>query len=233
MEFFQHLRHFSTLDGIAITVFLVSWIALGLRIEWVGARRKSVSILMETYRREWFQQVIDRENRVFDSTILGSLRTGTTYFASACMIAIGGALTLIHNSDSLINVAQDLSIETDPQAVWELKLILVLFFVTNGFFKFVWAHRLFGYCSVVAASIPNDPKDPLAKIRASQAAEINITGSRSFTRGMRLIYYALAALAWLAGPVALLLAAFFINSVLIRREFASTSRKILVSGLSV
>lgn len=232
MELWQHLQHFSTLDGIAVAVLIGLWLVIGAAIENPNARHPSVNVLMEHYRKEWFVQYMARENRVFDSTLLGSLRTGSTFFASACMLAIGGLITLLGNSDSLIGVAQDLSLGTVPEIVWELKLILVLFFVTNGFFKFVWAHRLFGYCSVVAAAVPNEPDAPNSRMRSDQAALLNITASRSYTRGMRLVYFALAALAWLAGPLALIIAAVFTGGVLIRREFASQSRRILMRGLN-
>ena len=61
----------------------------------------------------------------------------------------------------------------------EIKLVLILFFMGNAFLKFVWAHRLFGYCSVVMAAVPNDASDPVALPRARKAGEINITASRS------------------------------------------------------
>ena len=233
MEIWQHFQHFSLFDGISVLVLITLWLLISAAIENPNARSPSVSKLMEHYRKEWFIQFMTRENRVFDATLLGSLRAGTTFFASACMIAIGGLLTLLGNSDSLIGVARDLSLGTDPEIVWEIKLILVLFFVTNGFFKFVWAHRLFGYCSVVAAAVPNAPDAPNSKTRCEQAAQLNITASRSYTRGMRLVYFALAALAWLAGPLALTAAALFTSGVLIRREFASQSRKILMNGLGL
>ena len=77
-------------------------------------------------------------------------------------------------------------------------------------------------------AVPNDPADPPACHRAAQAAEINITAARSFNRGLRSVYFALAALAWLFGAVALLATTVLCLAVLIRREFASQSRAVLL-----
>ena len=100
-------------------------------------------------------------------------------------------------------------------------MLVVAFFLANGFLKFAWGNRLFGYCGVLMAAVPNDPDDPKAYSRAMQAGEINIAAARNFNRGLRSVYFALAAAAWLAGPAALTLAAMVTVTVIWRREFAS------------
>jgi uncharacterized membrane protein len=145
------------------------------------------------------------------------------------MIAIGGGLALIGNTEQLAGLAADLTLGMTPAIVWEIKMMVVLFLLANAFLKFVWAHRLFGYCSVLMAAVPNNPKAPQAYDRAGQAAEISITAARSFNRGMRAVYFALTALAWLPGPGLLIVAVGGTVALLYRREFASQSRAILLS----
>ena len=101
-----------------------------------------------------------RDVRIFDAQVLNGLRQGTAFFASATMLATGGVLALIGNADKLIDVADDLSLQPVAEVVWEIKLFLTLLLVTNAFLKFVWAHRLFGYCAVLMAAVPNAPEDP-------------------------------------------------------------------------
>jgi uncharacterized membrane protein len=108
-------------------------------------------------------------------------------------------------------------------------MLPVIGFLANALLKFVWAHRLFGYCSILMAAVPNDPQDPLSFHRAGQAAEINITAARSFNRGLKAIYFALAALGWLLGPWGLLAGTVLATGVLLRREFASVSRRIILN----
>ena len=169
-----------------------------------------------------------RDVRIFDAQVLNGLRQGTAFFASTTMIATGGALALIGNADQLIGVAIDLNLNASSQVVWEIKLLLLLFFLTNAFVDFVRAHRLFGYCAILMAAVPNDPNDPLTLPTARKASEVNITGARSYNRGLRAIYFSLAAAAWLVGPIALIVATLITLSVLLRREFLSHSRLVLL-----
>lgn len=228
MNWIQRLSYFSPLDFAALALLLLAWLAMGWRIERRDHARPSVAVLMEEFRRDWMRHMITREPRVFDAQLLGNLRQGTAFFASATMIAIGGGLALIGNTDRLSGLAADLTLGEEPAFVWEIKVIVVLLLLANAFLKFVWAHRLFGYCSVLMAAVPNDPEAPLAVPRAAQAAEVNITAARNFNRALRAIYFALAASAWLLGAVPLILASAVTVSMLYRREFASESRGVLL-----
>lgn len=218
---------FDRVDYAALGALVVGWWAIGWVIEHGAGKRHSVSMLMTRYREEWMLQMITREPRVFDAQILGSLRQGTAFFASATMIAIGGCLALLGNTDQLVTIAEDLTLGNDPIIVWEIKVLVILGFLANAFFKFVWANRLFGYCGVVMGSVPNDPDHPDVTLRTCQAAEISNFSARSFNRGLRAIYFSLAATAWLLGPWALLVAAATTCLMLIRREFMSQSHATL------
>jgi len=227
MDMMLHFGALTAPDLLAVLAVALLWAGSGFVIEHPPARWPSVSLIMKDYRRDWMRQFVTRQPRIFDATLIDSLRQGTAFFASASMIAIGGGVALIGNSDRLRGLAEDLTI--DPAAVQvEVKIILSLAFLANALLKFVWAHRLFGYCAILMAAVPNDPADPQADHRAAQAAEVNITAAKNFNRGLRSIYFALAALGWLFGPVGLILAALAATTVLLRREFASQSRDVML-----
>jgi len=215
-------------DLAALAIALGAWALTGLLIEHPPAARPSVHRIMQEYRRDWMRAFVTRQPRIFDATLIDSLRQGTAFFASASMIAIGGGVALIGNTAAIARLATELPLQ--PTGIdLQLKLLLPLVFLANALLKFVWSHRLFGYCAVLMAAVPNDPKDPTALPRALQAAEINITAARSFNRGLRSIYFALAALAWLLGPWALLAATIATTAVLLRREFWSQSRDVILT----
>lgn len=224
MTWMDRLSLFTPLDLIAVTSIFVAWYLIGWRIEHPASSRPSVSMLMADYRREWMRQLVHRQPRIFDSQTLATLREGTSFFASATMIAIGGGLAAIGNSERLAGLANQITLESDPAIVWEIKLMVVLIFLTNAFLKFVWSHRLFGYCAVLMAAVPNDPEDPVAQPRAAKAAALNITAARGFNQGLRAVYFSMGAAAWLLGPLALMGATLITVGVLWRREFASASR---------
>ena len=215
------------LDLIAFAGLILAWAATGWFTEHPPANRPSVSVLMNDYRRDWMRQFVTREPRIFDATVVDSLRQGTAFFASASMIAIGGGVALLGNAALVKGLAAQLALDEGAVGI-ELKLILMLTFLANALLKFIWSNRLFGYCSIMMAAVPNDPADPHVYHRAAQAAEVNITAARSFNRGLRAIYFALAALGWLAGPFGLMIATLFTAGILVRREFASVSREVIL-----
>ena len=229
LTYTQALSLFTYWDGLALCLLLLCWIGVGQLIENPPPKYPSVRSLMVAYRRDWMREFVTRSPRVFDSSVLASLRQGTTFFASGCMIAIGGGLALIGNTDRLSDVAGDLALGKAPEFYWEIKLLLMVLLLSNGFLKFVWAHRLFGYCAVVLSSVPNDENDPRAYKRAAKAGSLNISGAKSYNRGMRSVYFALAAAAWLIGPLALALARLLTMTMLLRRAFGSLSRQALMA----
>jgi len=103
-------------------------------------------------------------------------------------------------------------------------------FLLYAFLKFIWSSRLFGYCAVLMAAVPNDPEDPSALPRAMQAAEVNIRAAMNFNRGLRALYFALGSLAWLLGAEALIVAAVAVAWMVWSRDFASQSRRVLVGS---
>jgi uncharacterized membrane protein len=204
------------LDAVGLGLLILSWVGCSLLIENAPKSFPSTSQIMAEFRREWMRQFVRRDPRIFDSQIISSLRQGTAFFASASMIAIGGGFALLGNAERLRGVAQDLTLESDPIFLLEVKLLVLLLFAANAFLKFVWSHRLFGYCSVIMAAVPNDPEDPQALPMALQAGELNITAARGYNRGLG------------AGP--LILATLVTLLVILRREFASQSRHVLLHG---
>lgn len=219
---------FTTLDMTALALVVIGWMSVGFIIENPPLNRPSVSQMMGFYRREWMLHLVDRNTRVFDAQIVGNLRQSTAFFASTSMIAIGGLLALMGNAERISGIARDLTAAPESQVEIELKLAVILIFLANAFLKFVWSHRLFGYCAILMASVPNDKDHPSAIARAHKAGTVNVTASRSFNRGLRSVYFAMACLAWLFGAGALIGATVITVFVLARREFASQSRAALM-----
>jgi uncharacterized membrane protein len=222
------LSYFGPLDGVALALLLVGWGAIGTWIDRAPVGPRSVTLIMADYRRRWMAEMLTREPRIYDATILNGLRQGTTWFASTSILAIGGVLALVGNTDPLTGVARGLGEEGVAAVVWQLKLLLVVLLLASGFLKFVWSNRVFGYGAVVMSAVPNDPTAPGARGMALQAAELNVRAAINFNRGLRAIYFALAALTWILGPYALILASLATLGTLWHREFASHSRKVML-----
>ena len=228
MEMIETLPLLSHGDYAALAVLILAWAGITWLIERRSASKPSVTVLMERYRHDWMRAMAARENRGFDATILSNLRQGTAFFASGSLIALGGVLAIAGRADQLQVLAAQLNVLSQGGAVWQLKLVVAALLLTHGFLKFVWSNRLFGYCSVMMAAMPEGAEDPAARTRARQAAEINCRAAAHLNRGLRSVYYALTVLAWLMGWAALIAAVLAATWVLWHREFASSSRAVLL-----
>lgn len=230
MNLLAALGLMTLLDGAAVTILILGWLGIGWIIDHPPAARPSVSLLMAAVRRQWMVEYIKRDNRIFDAQIISSLRQGTSFFASTCLLAIGGALALIGNTAPLMGLAAEIGTAPTPALLWQIRLLPAVLFLTNAFLKFVWANRVFGYCSVMMAAVPAELDNPVTRERAMQAAELNIRAAVNFNAGLRGIYFALGSLGWLLGPLVLIASTLIVLWVLWSREFLSGARDVIITG---
>lgn len=214
-------------DAAALALLGLLWLGLGRLAEHPPVGHPSVTVLMAEVRRAWLREFLRRSNRIFDAQIVASLRQGTAFFASTALLAVGGVLALIGNVAPLAGLAEEIAREEVPPILWQIRLVPAALLLTHAFLKFAWANRVFGHASVMMAAVPEDAGDPAALPRAARAAELMNRAALNFSRGLRSLYFALASLAWVGGPLALALGAGLVTLFLARREFASVPRDVL------
>ncbi|QIK41597.1 DUF599 domain-containing protein [Pontivivens nitratireducens] len=223
------LNSFDLLDLVALALFWSCWLTTTFLIERDNAKRPSVHVLMKRHRYRWMEEMAARDVRIFDSAILASIQQSTAFFGSTTLLVIGGIVAILGKPETLLSAGEGLMPDWSSQTL-QLELLMVLGIAFYAFLKFVWSNRLFSYCAVVMASMPNDGTVPEAGRIAIRAARLNSYAARSFNRGLRGIYYALTAMAWVLGAEALIVATVVTTAVLIRREFFSRSRKALIAS---
>lgn len=175
----------------------------------------------------------NREVRIMDMSIMSGLQQGTAFFASTALLAIGGGFALLDATETILQVAGDLSIPVaDSRALWEIKVLGLMLIFAYGFFKFGWAYRLFNYGSIVMGAVPEKGQATDEEIRkmALQAGELNVLAGRHFNRGQRALFFAIGFLGWFAGPYAFGVMTLAVLLVLIRRQFASRARSAVLFG---
>lgn len=218
-------------DWAAVIVFFAAVFGSTAMIEG-STIRPSLARLMAAHRSGWMERMADREMRIADAALLTILHQGAAFFASATLIVIGGVVVMIADAGRLIAVFVDLSEGSAPpgRAVLEAKLLFLLSVLVVAFLKFVWSNRLFGYCAILIGATPQPEEMGSDQNRAAmvrRSAALNTRAGRSFNRGLRLLYFALAALTWLIGPGAMILATALTAGMLYRREFRSATREII------
>jgi uncharacterized membrane protein len=217
---------FTPLDLIAAGCFVAAWMGYGLIVERTGLKARTLNARMDAYRHEWMVRMIERENRIVDTTIMASLQNGTAFFASTSLIAIGGSLSLLRSTDEVIQIFAALPFATQTaRAAWEIKVIGLAVIFAYAFFKFSWAYRIMNYAAILIGTAPisRDRTDPEAIAAAQRAARMNTVAGRHFNRGQRAFFFALGYLGWFVSPTVFMISTLAILLVMARRQLASDS----------
>ncbi|MEN3930993.1 DUF599 family protein [Microvirga sp. W0021] len=215
-------------DVLALIIFFASWFGYNIILE-RNTARKSLNQTMDGYRQTWMQQLVVRDNRVVDTTIMATLQNGAAFFASTSLLAIGASLTLFRSTDEVLGVMSSFPFGEEMNRLgWEVRVfgLTVIFIYT--FFKFSWAYRIFNYAAILVGAVPvirfgqsTDEDKEAAYEAAERAARMNTVGGRHFNRGQRAFFFALAYLSWFISAYALMLATVAVIFVMWRRQFAS------------
>ena len=221
---------FSTLDYVALVFFAMAWVSYHVAVEVSPAGRRTLNALMNEQRYGWMEQMIVRDNRIVDTTIMANLQNGTAFFASTSLFAVGGVLALFQSTDTVFTLVAELPFGlSTTRLAWELKVIGLAVIFVYAFFKFAWAYRLFNYAAILLGAVPKpkEPDDGTAQVAARRAAAMNVVAGRHFNRGQRAFFFALAYLGWFISAYVLMAATAAVLYVMWHRQFASDARAAL------
>ncbi len=224
---------FFVADYLALGFFLASWVGYKYLVEESPASKRSLNQLMNVHRREWKRQMLARDHRIVDTSIMATLQNGTAFFASTSLLAIGGTLALLRSTDEVLGLMADLPLGLRATRVaWEMKVIGLVVIFGYAFFKFSWSYRLFNYAAILLGATPSvaSVDDPVAIKAAARSAEMNVVASRHFNRGQRAFFFALAYLGWFISPYVMVASTTGVLVVMWRRQFSSDARRALEPG---
>jgi uncharacterized membrane protein len=223
---------FAWIDFVGLAFFALAWLAYYAAVERTPVGRRSLNTQMNQYRRGWMEQMVVRENRIVDTTIMASLQNGTAFFASTSLLAIGGVLTLFNASDDVISLFSQLPLGIETARVaWELKVTGLAVIFVYAFFKFAWSYRLFNYVAILVGAVPvlRDDNHAEALKAAGRAAAMNVVAGQHFNRGQRAFFFALAYLGWFVSAYVFIVATGAVLYVMWQRQFASDARAALLN----
>ncbi|HTS39243.1 MAG TPA: DUF599 family protein [Xanthobacteraceae bacterium] len=222
---------FSVLDLSALACFLGAWIIYALALETSAYGKRGLNAQMNRYRYLWMEQLLARDVRIIDTQIVAALQNGNAFFASTSLIAVGGSLTLLHSTDTVLSVIGALPFGFPTTAAqWQVKTMGLAIIFVYAFFKFAWSYRLFNYVAImVGATPPPEQKDTAeAKRHIERAGRLSDVAGQHFNRGQRAFFFALGYLGWFISPWALIAATIAVVLVMWRRQFASDSRRAII-----
>ena len=209
----------SPLDLTALLVFAVAWLAYEPLLKAAARGKGAINTDMTVVRLAWMKNMAGRENRFMDGQLLGHVLNSASFFASSNLILIAAAAGVLFGGESTFRSASSLVvIKTSTRLLFEFQIALVLVALARGLLDFIWAIRQMNYCIAVVGAAP-DTEDQAFKDRYGEASARLLNPALSaFNAGVRGYYFALAAAAWLFGPISFLAVTLGAVSLLIWRQ---------------
>ncbi len=222
------------LDLAAVAICLICWTGYFLFADRYRRGTRNLMTVMHAYRVKWMERMLDREIRIGDTNILMALNRSNQLFASTSVVVVAGLVTVLGALDKARILSSHLSFVSEaPRAVWEVKILALIFVFGYAFFKFIWSLRQFNFAlQLIGAAPAHDDKD--APDRASfpqRAARIVTLGVDTFNGGVRAYYFGLAMMSWFIHPYVFIAASVWVVLVLYRREFRSRTLATLSQNL--
>lgn len=224
----------NTEDILALCYFGLLW----LGYNWATDRRTifgriSLTRLMAEHRRRWIMNSLHRDLKMIDTQIMAGLQAGTAFFASTTIFALGGCFALLGQTDRVQAIFNDLPFGLPgDRTAFELKVGGLACLLGYAFFKFGWSYRLFNYCSILIGAIPMTQQAerdrPAAERAAERAVVMNVQAGMHFNAGLRAIFLSIGYLGWFVGAYVFMVTTSFVLFVLLRRQFFSPARRVLV-----
>jgi uncharacterized membrane protein len=221
---------FHLLDGIAVLIFAASWLGFGLLVDRSPLHRRTLTYAMNKQRRRWMEAMAARDNRIADTAIMGGLQNGTAFFASASLLAIGAAFSLLGATDQVLAMMRDLQLAAAvTRGEWEAKTLGLAAIYAYAFFKFGWSYRLFNYTSILIGATPSaaERDTPQSRQAVTDAAEMNILAGRHFSLGLRAFFFSVGYMGWFAHAWGLIGLTLVIVGVLGVRQFGSAASRLV------
>jgi uncharacterized membrane protein len=220
----------SMLDIVAVVWFCGAWIAYTVIVEWTAYGATGLNAHANRYRYAWMQQMLRRDTRIADTQIMASLQSGTAFFASSSLVAIGGALAILRANSEILDTLAALPLGTpSTPRQWEAKVIGLVAIFAYAFFTFSWSYRLFNYAAIMLGAAPprEEMETPQAQDHANRTARLSEEAGRHFNRGQRGLFFALAYLGWFVSGWLLMILTTAVIGIQWRRHFASDSIRVM------
>lgn len=194
------------LDLFALMLFALAWFAYEPVLK-AFARGRLINTDMTVIRGAWMRNMALRDNRFMDGQLLGHALTSATFFASSNLLLIAALAGAVFGGEGTFRSVSNLElIRTSSRFLFEVQLALVLVCLARGLLDFIWAIRQMNYTLAAIGAAPWDVDEARKTAYGAAAAKLINPALSAFNAGVRGYYFALAAAAWLFGPVTFIVA---------------------------
>ena len=213
----------NTSDLAALGLFAIAWLFYEPLLSAFGKRRGGVlNTDMTVIRGAWMVTATGREVRLMDGQLLGHALNSASFFASSNLLLIAAAAGALFGGDSTFRSVSALEVvRTSSRLLFEVQLALVLITLARGLLDFIWSIRQLNYCIAALGAVPEPLPQPERAVYGAVLTRLLNPALGSFNSGVRGYYFALAAAAWLFGPLAFIVATLGAVGLLFWRQRSS------------
>jgi uncharacterized membrane protein len=221
------LHQLGVIDWIGLVWFLTCWIGYGYAIDRAAKGDRSLLATSHRERMEWARQLMERDNRISDVSLVGNLMGSVSFYANTSIYILAGLIALIGGLDRVITATAELPFAVhSSRELLEFKLLMLLVIFIVAYFNFTWSLRQFNVLSIVMGAAPALTAGPDEKERAARKmAAVNTSAGDAFNAGIRAYYFGLAVVSWCINAWVFIGMSAMVLVVLARRDFASRTAK--------
>ena len=208
-------------DWIALFLFFIAWLGYGPILGVIARRSGSLNDDMLIVRDSWMTAMTHREIRLIDSQLMGHSINSASFFASTNLLLIAAVAGILFGGENALRGFAAVGAEAVPVKILEAKLALVLVCLARGFLDFIWSLRQMNYALALIGAAPEIHSETDKVAYGHAVARVLNPALGGFSQGVRGYYFALAAAAWLFGPLWLALGVVSAFSLLVWRQAGS------------
>ena len=217
-------------DWLALALFVLCWLGYGPLLALLARRSGTLNDDMLIIRRVWMTAMTHREIRLVDSNLMGHTINSGGFFASTNLLLIAAVASVLFGGEQAMQGFASVGAEDVPMKLLEAKLALVLVCLARGLLDFIWSIRQMNYALALIGAAPEIHTEADRKALGEAAADLLNPALSAFSQGVRGYYFALAAAAWLFGPVWLALGVAAAFCLLVWRQAASPAARAIRSA---
>jgi uncharacterized membrane protein len=212
-------------DWIALFLFFVAWLGYGPILGLIARRSGSLNDDMLIVRDSWMTAMTHREIRLIDSQLMGHSINSASFFASTNLLLIAAVAGILFGGENALKGFAAVGAEAVPVKILEAKLALVLVCLARGFLDFIWSLRQMNYALALIGAAPEIHSETDKVAYGHAVARVLNPALGGFSQGVRGYYFALAAAAWLFGPLWLALGVISAFGLLVWRQAGSPAAR--------
>lgn len=192
--------------------------------------RNNLSFEMNSLRKCWMMELLKRDLRIADATLIANLERNVSFLASSSKLVILGLIAAMAATDSIQRILASIPFSLESSVLLiNFKLIVLAVIYTYAFFTASWSMRQYGFVTVMIGAAPMSDKcqenpDLMASFVKSGAKLIDMAG-HTYNNALRAYYFSLSVLAWFFSPLLFMVAITAVVVVLYIREFHSRPLK--------